>query len=40
MGKLAWLVGLLEQFGKVSFPFDSSDWSFSSDTDILSAVTP
>lgn len=35
MGKLAWLVGLLKQFGKVSFPLKSSDWSFSSDTDIL-----
>ena len=30
-GKLPWLVGLLEQFGKVSFPLDSSDWSFASD---------
>ncbi len=37
-GKLPWLVGLLEQFGTVSFPLDTSDWSFSSDTDILSAV--
>lgn len=37
MAKLSWLVGLLEQFGKVSFPLDNSDWSFSSDTDIVSA---
>jgi hypothetical protein len=38
--KLDWLVGLLEQFGKVSFPLDNSDWSFSSDIGILSAATP
>jgi hypothetical protein len=30
MARLPWLVGLLEQFGKVSFPLDSSDWSFAS----------
>jgi len=40
MGKLAWLVKLLEQFGEVSFPLDDDDWSFSSDTDILSGVAP
>lgn len=39
MAKLGWLVGLLEQFGKVSFPLESSDWSFSSDTDVVPAVT-
>ena len=33
-GKLPWLVGLLEQFGQVTFPLGDSDWSFSADSDI------
>jgi hypothetical protein len=39
MAKLGWLVELLEQFGQVSFPLETSDWNFSSDTDVVPAAS-
>ncbi len=36
VAKLPWLSSLLGQFGQVTFPLGVSDWSFSSDSDILS----